>query len=962
MKILIDNVYAHLEFEENQDFVKYFEKEINEYINPLDPNRYRNRAFRNHHWDGRVALYDKEHKRLRVGLLYKLQKMIQKIYVEIPSLKIEYVDLREPAIQPKLDERIDIDRPQGDTITLYEDEDNDRSYQYEAIRRTFEEQRFVANISVNGGKTNVAIGVALEALKELDDDECIFFVCESKQIFYQVHDNFEAALHQEVGLWGDGKKDIKQVTCVMIGTVNSALKDPASTVKLTNQKDKVIKHFAEDYVPRFVEVPNLKKSIKAFIRTNKPKYSYDETIFETLSTMVSDPRMNDDKIRKALNYYPDKYQKLLRSKASKSYDKYQEALDIVNRVKVIITDECLVAGTQVLLDDNTTKSIEKLEVGDILWGNNRVTNLIKKDEQPIMRIEHSLGYLEGTVTHPVAVWENDNITYKPLMKVRKGDELMVPKVNAPVVQPDKNDNYYLARLYGMIVADGSFLRQKNKNGYVRTNTIRVNVSRDFEWYREVMRKGINAFNNLFDKKVVYVDKLDSRENLILRVNDKEFADYMESLGLICGKKSGKIATPPSYLGRDDLMIPFIEGIMNCEGGVNAYNGTSHRLTSDMCSEKLQEEILAWLLQHGIYATTLVRKRVGNHSSVYRISLSGTNLNKFYDIFDMMERKRLRSAGASNSNKLLQEIDGYYLSPVKERVSTDKELPTYDITTENHTFIANGVLNHNCHHAVAGSYQKVFSYLTNARVWLGLTGTIPSKKDEVKRSLFEGIFGNNIKYVSNKYLIDSGISAKPLIKMLPINLPEATKLDMEAEQSIPRGTPKNQKDLLLYQAVYRLGITENDYRNELIAKLTHKLRSSDTGATLIVVNSIEHGDYIKEILEEEYGEEVYYLQGADSTSAREEVINKVRSGEVKILIGTTILDEGMDLPNLKYLIYASAGKSSRQVIQRIGRVLRISPEKKSTVVFDFIDRTHRLLFNQAKTRMKVYKDEQFDISQ
>lgn len=610
MKILIDNIYAHIEYEENQQFIKYFENKINEYINPLDPNRFRNISFRRHIWDGRVPLYDDKNKRLRVGLLYKLQQLIQQVTKENPNLRVSYVDLRESPIKPDIDERIKVDRPEGkSTVYLYEAEDNPRSYQYVSIKNAFEEQRYVVNAATNSGKTNIGIGIAMEGLKELSPNEKIFFVCESKQIFYQSHANFEAALHQPIGLWGDGKCDIQQVTCVMIGTVARALKDPRKTVKLTGAKNTMIKHFAEDYVPKFKDVPNVKQAIKSYIRTHKPKHRYDETIHETLATMVSDPHMNNDKIHKALDWYVTKFDSLIRSKAQKAFDKYQEALDVIKDVKICITDEC-------------------------------------------------------------------------------------------------------------------------------------------------------------------------------------------------------------------------------------------------------------------------------------------------------------------------------------------------------------------HHTVSDSYQNVYALMENTRMWVGLSGTIPSEKEPVKRSKFEGIFGNKIYKISNKYLIDNEISAKPMIKFISVNSPSNDVLNIKAEQMLRAGgavIPKNQKDLLLYQSVYRLGITENEYRNNLIASLAHKLRLSETGTSLIVVNSLEHGDIIKGILEE-LGEEVYYLKGEDSTEERNKVLDKVRSGEAKILIGTTILDEGMDLPNLKYLIYASAGKSPRQVLQRVGRVLRISPEKKDTVIFDFMDRTHRLLFNQSKTRLKVYREEQFEIQE
>lgn len=605
MKIIIDNVYAQVVYEENTQFIKYFDHKLKEVLNPLDPNRFRVVAFRMHKWDGRVQLYNEKTHQFRIGLLYKVQDLIKQVTLESPSLIVTYEDLRDRPIRPELPDELELPKPNGKVMQINKHKDNPRAYQYISMEKAFEEQRMVVNGSTNSGKTAVSMAISLEALKELQPDERIFFVCESKQIFYQTQKNYEAALGIPIGLWGDNHKEFEQVTCVMVGTMARALKDPQDSIKLTRQKDKVLYHMVKDYLPRFIEVPNIKATIKSFLQHNKPKYSYDEEIFETLAGWVSDIHATNDLIRKAFGDEEKRYKELLVKKAGNNYHKYVEAKQILSEVKVVIVDEC-------------------------------------------------------------------------------------------------------------------------------------------------------------------------------------------------------------------------------------------------------------------------------------------------------------------------------------------------------------------HHAVSNQYQDSLAQMPNARMVIGLTGTIPSEKDKVKRAKFEGIFGNVVYKTSNKYLIDNQISAKPLIKFIPITKPDSIDLATAVQALIPKNTPRSQTDLLAYQGTYRLGITENTYRNQIIADLTHKLKVTKTGTTLIVVNSIEHGEIIQQLLEAK-GDTVAFLQGSSSSEEREDILNQVKAGTLDILIGTTILDEGMDLPNLKYLVYASAGKSTRQVLQRIGRVLRISPEKKSTIVFDFMDRTSKVLYNQAKKRKKLYTDEQFEIA-
>ena len=63
--------------------------------------------------------------------------------------------------------------------------------------------------------------------------------------------------------------------------------------------------------------------------------------------------------------------------------------------------------------------------------------------------------------------------------------------------------------------------------------------------------------------------------------------------------------------------------------------------------------------------------------------------------------------------------------------------------------------------------------------------------------------------------------------------------------------------------------------------------------------------------------------------------------------------------MKTLIMASGGKAVTATIQRIGRVLRITKEKKQGVFYDFIDAGNKYLFKHSKQRLSLYKKEGYD---
>lgn len=270
----------------------------------------------------------------------------------------------------------------------------------------------------------------------------------------------------------------------------------------------------------------------------------------------------------------------------------------------------------------------------------------------------------------------------------------------------------------------------------------------------------------------------------------------------------------------------------------------------------------------------------------------------------------------------------------------------------------------CQSAKAKSYQDVFGLMENARVRVGMSGTIETNKHDFYYPI-KAVLEKPIYEVSNKEMIDWEFSSKPHIKMLSFN--EPADLEQQVQRLIIQNRiPKSQQALYRYQQSYRIGVVENEKRNRLIAQLAIKLsQKKEKMATLIMVNSIEHGENIEKYLKE--AKVPYaYVQGADDSDTRTEVLDKVRSGEIRILLATKIFDAGIDVPNLKYFLSVSGGKSFVSTIQRIGRLLRTSDKKgqiKHEVwIMDLVDRESEYLYKQSQERVKYYKDQKFEISE
>jgi len=91
-----------------------------------------------------------------------------------------------------------------------------------------------------------------------------------------------------------------------------------------------------------------------------------------------------------------------------------------------------------------------------------------------------------------------------------------------------------------------------------------------------------------------------------------------------------------------------------------------------------------------------------------------------------------------------------------------------------------------------------------------------------------------------------------------------------------------------------------------------------------------------------------------------VLDALRDGSQKVVIATTLADEGLDIPGLDVLILAGGGKSETRALQRIGRALRKTEEKTGAIVVDFLDEA-RFLEDHSQRRLEIYRTEAlFDI--
>ncbi len=153
----------------------------------------------------------------------------------------------------------------------------------------------------------------------------------------------------------------------------------------------------------------------------------------------------------------------------------------------------------------------------------------------------------------------------------------------------------------------------------------------------------------------------------------------------------------------------------------------------------------------------------------------------------------------------------------------------------------------------------------------------------------------------------------------------------------------------YKELYEEMVMNNDERNRAIVEKAVELARKGH-RVLIDVRRIEHGKILKEMLEKE-GVKAEFLS-SQSPNRWGGILEDFKEGKIPVLI-STLLKEGVDIPEISAIILAGGGKSDIMTIQTIGRALRPKKGMKAVIV-DVQDDDPPLLFTHFIERQKALK--------
>lgn len=244
-----------------------------------------------------------------------------------------------------------------------------------------------------------------------------------------------------------------------------------------------------------------------------------------------------------------------------------------------------------------------------------------------------------------------------------------------------------------------------------------------------------------------------------------------------------------------------------------------------------------------------------------------------------------------------------------------------------------VIGEEAHEAGGNSYYQILKHCKNATVRVALTAT-PFMRDSAEDNMrLMAAFGPVLIDVSEELLINRGILAKPYFQYKDILPPKR----------LHRTSP--------YERATTLGYVENENMHEEL--VNDAKRAAALGLpVLCLILRVKHGEGLLERYQAA-GLRTEFLKGENKQKERKAQLERLRKGELDVLIGTTILDVGVDCPAIGLAQLAGGGKAEVALRQRIGRVLR-KKKKGPNVAFviDYSCNHATVLRDHARQRQNI----------
>lgn len=247
---------------------------------------------------------------------------------------------------------------------------------------------------------------------------------------------------------------------------------------------------------------------------------------------------------------------------------------------------------------------------------------------------------------------------------------------------------------------------------------------------------------------------------------------------------------------------------------------------------------------------------------------------------------------------------------------------------------------------SGEIINVLKYITTRNRY-GFTGTLPEMMIDQWNII--GHFGPIIHESKRQELVEAKHITDADVRVFVLeykNPPDLNKNDLDEEEDEEKGINS------FYEAELDF-IHHSQFRNKIIRKIVNNLSKN----SLILIDRLEHGDLLYEFLKTTLeNKQVFYIKGEVEDEERQKIQQLMEKEDNIVCIAVSkIFSTGVNIKNLHYIIFTSAGKAKIKNIQSIGRGVRPLQGKDKVVIFDISDMLH---YSQKhlEQRIKIYDND------
>lgn len=248
-----------------------------------------------------------------------------------------------------------------------------------------------------------------------------------------------------------------------------------------------------------------------------------------------------------------------------------------------------------------------------------------------------------------------------------------------------------------------------------------------------------------------------------------------------------------------------------------------------------------------------------------------------------------------------------------------------------------------HRAAAKTYRKISELAAHVYFRFGMTGTF--FRSGYDALAMHGILSTPVYSIGTAKLIELGKLVPTRVLFLRFNSRKLRGCTGPGE-------------------LFKYGIAAHEERNRLVVEATAILAHQGR-KVLVLVRTKAQGREIQRLLEGRVGRKssraqhspVEYVSTDRPRPSIRAALEAFRESDaVRVLIGTSLVGEGIDLPPADALVYAMGGKAEVSLMQSAFRVATAVEEKRDAVLVDFADPHHRRLHEHAQERLRIYHGE------